>query len=138
MEIIKCKICGKDFEPKNNVQIYCSSKCFEIRRKEYFKTDKIKEKQKIYKQEHRNKCKEYEAKYRYKNENIINIRISNWRENNKERNNEIQKKASKKYRDKMPDSYIKKFIPNNSPRELIDFTREHIRLKRLIKEIQAN
>jgi len=60
---------------------------------------------------------------------------SDWEIKNKQKINELKNYYNKKRVIEMKDSYIVGWLPNNPPQELIDFTREHIRLKRLIKEM---
>ena len=84
------------------------------------------------------KTHDKEKKYRKENSARCKLAIKKWTENNRDKTREIQKR----FIQKLPDSYVKRSISqssfNNSliPQDLVDFHREVIRAKRLLKELQ--
>ena len=138
MRIIKCKICGKEINiaPTKNRTQYCllckQSKDKDLQRtyskKHYLlNKDKYVQKAKEWKNNNSQKAKELQRKSTIKNKEKINFR---------------QRIIQSKRRKELADVYIRTNLRNNSyvpisnpSQELIEFTREHIRLKRLIKEL---
>jgi len=110
-----CAICGKEFDTYINRQIYCSNKC-------RWRASSLSE-----------RGKKYNAQYRKKYD---------WRRSynhNRAKCLEVSRKA----REELKDSYIKKVICTRTklqygdiPKSLIEAYREHIKLKRIIKEIR--
>ena len=101
-----------------------------------------KEEDKIYHEKNKEKSKEKSKIWRKNNIDKAKNNLSEWEKINTKKRKEYRKKYSAKRIAEINDSYIKQLISrcnfshNLIPQSLVDFHREVIRSKRLLKELQ--